>query len=238
MKKLVGQVRAAIDKYNMINAGDNIAIGISGGKDSIFLLYALATLRGYYPKSFNIVGITVDPCFGGHETDFTSVSALCQELKVPYHIQRTDLSEIIFDIRREKNPCSLCAKMRRGILHNMAVESGCNSIALGHHFDDAATTFFMNLLNGGTLSCFSPVSYLSRRDLQMIRPLIFCEESDIIRIIKKLKLPVVASACPVDGHTERKIVDELVLSLENQYPHLRKKVIGALERAHVDGWGT
>ena len=162
MQKIMGEMRAAMERYEMVSSGDRIAVGVSGGKDSLALLRGMARLRDYYPQPFEVVALTADPCFGGQETDYSPIASLCASLGVEYHLRRTRLGEIIFEERKEKNPCSLCARMRRGILHNMAKEAGCNKLALGHHFDDAVQTFFMNLFYGGKLSCFSPKTYLSR----------------------------------------------------------------------------
>ncbi len=231
MQKLMGQMRAAMERYEMVRPGDKIAVGVSGGKDSLMLLAGLAKLRAFYPVPFSLLAITADPCFGGQETDFSAIEALCRELDVPYLIRRTRLGTIIFEERKEENPCSLCARMRRGILHEMAKENGCTALALGHHFDDAVQTFFMNLFYGGKLGCFSPKSYLSRRDLWMIRPMVFCEERDIRNAAARLELPVVKSQCPADGCTSRKDTELLVTELEKQFPDLRKKVMGAMQRA-------
>ncbi|MEG1845981.1 MAG: ATP-binding protein [Oscillospiraceae bacterium] len=236
IKKLLSLSRAAIDKYNMIEDGDKIAIGVSGGKDSIALLYAMARLSKFYPKKFEIVAITLDPMFLNKECDYSKISDLCSELGVDYHIKRTELYKVIFEIRNEKNPCSLCAKMRRGILHDAAKELGCNKIALGHHLDDAAETFIMNLFNGGKIGCFSPVSYLSHKDLTMIRPMIFLHEKDIVRVSQKYDFPIVKSKCPADGVTERQNTKELLNSLEKTYPALREKIIGAMQRNKIDKW--
>lgn len=237
MQKLMGQMRAAMERYEMVKPGDKIAVGVSGGKDSLMLLTGLAKLRAFYPVPFSLIAITADPCFGGQETDFSAIEELCRELDVPYLIRRTRLGSIIFEERKEENPCSLCARMRRGILHEMAKENGCTALALGHHFDDAVQTFFMNLFYGGKLGCFSPKSYLSRRDLWMIRPMVFCEERDICNTAARLELPVVKSQCPADGCTSRKDTELLVAELEKQFPDLRKKVMGAMQRAGLDHWG-
>ena len=237
MQKLMGQMRAAMERYEMVKPGDKIAVGVSGGKDSLMLLTGLAKLRAFYPVPFSLIAITADPCFGGQETDFSAIEELCRELDVPYLIRRTRLGSIIFEERKEENPCSLCARMRRGILHEMAKENGCTALALGHHFDDAVQTFFMNLFYGGKLGCFSPKSYLSRRDLWMIRPMVFCEERDIRNTAARLELPVVKSQCPADGCTSRKDTELLVAELEKQFPDLRKKVMGAMQRAGLDHWG-
>ena len=236
MKKLLSLTRAAVDKYNMIEAGDKIAVGVSGGKDSLALLYALAKLRDFYPKPFSLVAITLDYQFNGVAEDYTEIEALCKELKVKYIVRRTNLWEVIFETRKEKNPCSLCAKMRRGLLHDTAVANGCNKVALGHHMDDAAETFLMNLLNGGKIGCFSPVSYLSNKKLYLIRPLIFAYEKDVAAAARRANLPVVKSRCPMDKVSNRQNMKELLKALEKDNPAVRKKIIGALERSHIDNW--
>ena len=236
MKKLLSLTRAAVDKYNMIEAGDKIAVGVSGGKDSLALLYALAKLRDFYPKPFSLVAITLDYQFNGVAEDYTAIEALCKELQVEYIVRRTNLWEVIFETRKEKNPCSLCAKMRRGLLHDTAVANGCNKVALGHHLDDAAETFLMNLLNGGKIGCFSPVSYLSNKKLYLIRPLIFAYEKDVAAAARRANLPVVKSRCPMDKESNRQNMKELLKSLEKDYPAVRKKIVCALERSHIDNW--
>lgn len=236
MKKLLSLTRAAVDKYNMIEAGDKIAVGVSGGKDSLALLYALAKLRDFYPKPFSLVAVTLDYQFNGISEDYTEIEALCKELQVEYIVRRTNLWEVIFETRKEKNPCSLCAKMRRGLLHDTAVANGCNKVALGHHMDDAAETFLMNLLNGGKIGCFSPVSYLSNKKLYLIRPLIFAYEKDVAAAARRANLPVVKSRCPMDKVSNRQNMKELLRSLEKDYPAVRKKIVGALERSHIDSW--
>ena len=236
MKKLLSLTRAAVDKYNMIEAGDKIAVGVSGGKDSLALLYALAKLRDFYPKPFSLVAITLDYQFNGIAEDYTAIEALCKKLQVEYIVRRTNLWEVIFKTRKEKNPCSLCAKMRRGLLHDTAVANGCNKVALGHHLDDAAETFLMNLLNGGKIGCFSPVSYLSNKKLYLIRPLIFAYEKDVAAAARRANLPVVKSRCPMDKVSNRQNMKELLKALEKDNPAVRKKIIGALERSHIDKW--
>ena len=236
MEKLMSHVRSAVEKYDMIKSGDKIAVGVSGGKDSLFLLCALHSLSRYYPQKFSIVAITIDPCFNEEETDFSQVEELCRRLKIPYIIKKTELGKIIFSDRKEKNPCSLCARMRRGMLHDICNEQGCNKIALGHHGDDAIETFFMNMFYGGNIASFSPVTYLSRKDITMIRPLIFCEDKQVKKTVKKLKLPVVKSACPVDGETKRAQMTDFVIDLEKEIPDIKAKIMGAMERANINGW--
>ena len=235
MQRLMSLMRSAMEKYNMIEAGDRIAVCVSGGKDSVALLYALAQLRRFYPIPFEIEALTLEMGFPGG-SDFSPVADLCEKLEVPYTLKPTEIGRIVFDVRREENPCSLCARMRRGALHDAAKALGCNKIALGHHLDDAAETFYMNLLLGGRIGCFSPVGYLSNKDLHMIRPMVLAFERDVSRAGGRLSLPVVKSKCPADGNTKRQEVKELIRTLEKDYDRLRIKTIGALQRAGVDGW--
>ena len=236
MQKLLSHMRAACQQYEMIKEGDRIAIGVSGGKDSMALLAGMANLRRFYPEKFEIVAITLDPRFGGVDADYSEIGELCQKLDVEYIIKRTQLAEVIFDIRKESNPCSLCARMRRGALHDAAIAAGCNKIALGHHLDDLAETFIMNLFNGGTLDCFMPVTYLSRTDIHMIRPMIFARESDCARVVRKENLPTVKSNCPADGTTERQEVKEMLSALEKKYGDVRSKILGAMQRKEINGY--
>lgn len=236
MKKLLSLIRAAVDKYNMIDEGDKIAVGVSGGKDSLALLCAMARLKSFYPKHFDIIAITLDYRFNNIDGNYSKIQELCDRLGVQYVIKPTELWKVIFETRKEKNPCSLCAKMRRGILHDTAKEYGCNKIALGHHLDDAAETFMMNLTSGGRIGCFSPVSYLSHKDLYVIRPMVFALEKDVIRAADSLNLPVVKSKCPADGVTNRQNTKELLSVLEKTYPALRQKIVGALQRGNIDNW--
>lgn len=237
MQKMMSHMRSAMEKYNMVADGDRIAVGLSGGKDSTAMLVALANIRRFYPHKFDLVAISLDPCFGGEETDYSPLEKLCAELDVEYIIKRTELGKIIFETRKEKNPCSLCAKMRRGALHDAAKAAGCNKVALGHHMDDATQTFMMNLLNGGHIGCFSPVTYLSRKDIFVIRPMIFCRESEPARIVRRMELPVVKSRCPADGVTERESMKILLKDFEKKYGDINSKIIGAMQRKGIDGWG-
>lgn len=237
MQKLMSQMRAAMEDYDMIQEGDKVAVGVSGGKDSLALLYALANMRRFYPKNYSLVAITLDLGFGGESDDHSVVAALCQELDVPYIVKQTQIGEIIFDVRKEKNPCSLCARMRRGALHDAAIENGCNRLALGHHLDDAAETFMMNLLHEGRIGCFSPVSYLSRKKLYMIRPMIYAYEKEVRRAVRNIDLPVMKSRCPNDGESARQTAKDLIHSLEKDYPRLRQKILTALQNGNIDGFG-
>ncbi len=236
MQKHCGLMRAAIDKYNMIEEGDRIAVGVSGGKDSLALLRGLVEINRYYPKQYTVVALMIDPCFDNAQIDYTPIENYCKEHNVEYIIKRTELAKIIFETRKESNPCSICAKMRRGILHKMAKENDCNKLALGHHSDDAAETFLMNLFQGGKAACFSPVTYLSESDLFVIRPMIFCDETKITSLSDRYEFPVVKSKCPVDKNTERERTKELILELSKKYPDIKAKLLGALERGGISGW--
>lgn len=236
MQQLMSYMRSAMEKYNMISDGDRIAVGVSGGKDSLALLVGLANLRRFYPQKFKIVAVTIDPCFNGIATNYNSIEKLCDKLDVKYVIKRTELAKIIFEDRKEKNPCSLCARMRRGLIHDIAKELGCNKVALGHHMDDAAETFLMNLFNLGNIGCFSPISYLSRKDLYLIRPMVFATEKDVAKACRKENLPIIESKCPADKNTQRETTKNLLKELEKNYPALRKKIVGAMQRGEIDNW--
>ena len=235
IKRILSYVRRAVDDYEMIAKGDKIAVGVSAGKDSLTLLCALADLRRFYPKKFDLCAITIDMGFEGG-VDFSAVRTLCEELDVPYHIVPTQIYRIIFEVRHEKNPCSLCAKMRRGALHNAARELGCNKVALGHHFDDVVETFMLNLFFEGRLGCFQPVTYLSRRDITLIRPMIYLPEKDIRYFAKRAALPVIPSPCPADGETERENMKRLLADLERGNKGLRYRIFGAIQRGGIDGF--
>lgn len=234
MQHILALVRRCVEDYNMIADGDTIAVGVSGGKDSVLLLAALAHLRKFYPKKFDLVAITIDSGVPG--MDFTPVKELCEKLEVPYHIELVPTYEIVFLSRKEKNPCSLCAKMRRGALSTKLNELGIKKIALGHHFDDAVETLLMNLFQEGRIGCFQPVTYLDRTDVTQLRPLLYAEEKDVRNAVNRLGLPVVANPCPADGSTHREEVKELLRELEGRYPNLRRKIFGAIQRYPLYGW--
>lgn len=236
MQMLMSRMRAAMEKYNMVDDGDVIAVGVSGGKDSLALMYALSEMRRFYPKKYEVKAITADMCFFGEKTDFSEITALCGNLGIEHIIRETELYHIIFETRKEKNPCSLCARMRRGILHDMTKEAGCNKLALGHHMDDAAETFMMNLLSGGRIESFRPVTYLSRKDLTMIRPMIFAAEKEVEKAANKTALPTVASPCPMDKTSNRNEMKELLKELNYKYPAVKEKIIGGLQNAELNGW--
>lgn len=236
MTSLLAPMRAAIQKYDMIAPGDSIAVGVSGGKDSVALLAALARLRTFYPVNFSLTAVTLDPCFEGQPGDYSPIEALCDEWDVPYILKRTGLWEVVFEQRKESNPCSLCARMRRGLLHRTAAEAGCRVVALGHHQDDAAETFWMNLMAGGTLGCFSPKSYLDRRDITLIRPFVFIKETAIASAVRRLSLPVIPSRCPADGCTHREQAKTQLAALSEVYGCLPDKILQALQKSGLDGW--
>jgi len=236
LDKLLPPVQAAVRRYAMLPAGSRVAVGLSGGKDSVVLLALLARLRRFYDTPFTLTAITLDPCFEGSETDYAALTAWCAALGVPHQVIRTRLWEVVFAQRQEPNPCSLCARLRRGALHKAAVQAGCDRVALGHHQDDAAQTFVMNLLAGGTAACFSPAAYLSRRELWLIRPLVFLEENRIAGAAAACGLPVVKSRCPVDGDTHRARVAGLLGALEHTYGPLSAKLVGALQKGGISGW--
>lgn len=236
MQFLMSRMRAAMERYDMVQPGDRIAVGVSGGKDSLALLKGLAELRRFYPVPYELVAITADPGFFNKQTDYSAIEELCNEWGIEYIIRRTELYKVIFETRKENNPCSLCARMRRGILHDMTKAAGCNKLALGHHMDDAAETFMMNLLSGGTIGSFRPVTYLSRKDLTVIRPMIFATEKEVAAAARRENLPIVKSPCPMDKTSERQKVKELIAALEKDYPNLRGKITGAMQRGGISGW--
>ena len=208
MQKLLSKIRRAVDDYNMISEGDRIAVGVSGGKDSLTLLCGLAALRRFYPKKFDLIAVSLDMGFAG--VNFAGVRELCERLNVEYVVKKTDIAEIIFDVRQEKNPCSLCAKMRRGGVNDLAASLGCNKVALGHHNEDVLETFFLSLFYEGRLGCFSPVTYLSRRDIYVIRPMIYLPEGEIKGFTKRENLPIVHNPCPMDGKSKRQDMKDFI----------------------------
>ncbi len=234
MRRMLSFVRRAVDDYNMIEDGDRIAVGVSGGKDSLALLETLAEMRRFYPKSYEIVAITVDMGFEG--ADYSQIEEFCRRINVKYVIARTDIAKIVFDIRKESNPCSLCAKLRRGSLHSAAQAENCNKVALGHHFDDAVETFMMNMFFEGRLGCFSPKSYLSNRKLGLIRPMLYATEKDVLYFANKRSLPVLKSLCPEDHATERENMKNLLSALEKENKGLRNRIFNAMCKGEIDGF--
>lgn len=234
LQKLLSYTRKAVDEYAMISKGDKIAVGISGGKDSLTLLYALHGLRRFYPERFELSAVTVD--LGYSECDFRPVAKLAEELEIPYEIVKTDIAHILFEERKEKNPCALCAKMRKGALNQAVKKMGYNKVAYAHHKDDIVETMLLSLLFEGRFYSFSPKTYLDRMDLTVIRPMLFVEEAEVIGFKNKYKLPVVTSRCPIDGYTKRQYAKELVKSLNQEHPGAKQRMFTAILNGKIEGW--
>lgn len=233
MQKLMGLVRRCVEDYEMIEDGDKIAVGISGGKDSLVLLRLLAALRSYHNKKFTLQAITIDMGLG---MDYSGIEELCRELDVPYTIVKTEIGPIIFDYRKEKNPCSMCSKMRRGALNQALLDLDCNKLALGHHFDDAVETFMMSLIYEGRISCFQPVTHLDRTGVIQIRPMLYIHEKTVASFAQRENLPVLQNRCPVDKHTKREEIKDLIFSLAKDYPDLKERIFGAMQRYPLAAW--
>ncbi len=234
LQRLLSYTRKAVDEYDMIQKNDHIAVGISGGKDSLTLLYALHGLKRFYPKKFELSAVTVD--LGFKDFNLSPIQALCKELDIPYRIVRSDIYDILFHIRKESNPCSLCAKMRKGALNQAVREMGCNKVAYAHHKDDIIETMLLSLIFEGRFHSFSPRTYLDRMDLTVIRPLMFVDEMDVIGFKNKYNLPVVKSKCPVDGHTKRQYAKELLRQLNEENPGVRERMFHAIVTGDISGW--
>lgn len=236
MQRILSYVRRACDDYNMIEDGEKIVVGVSGGKDSMLLLLALSALRRFYPKKFSLAAVALDPQFNGKQTDYSPLIKLCEQNDIELLIKRTHIGEIIFEERKEKSPCSLCARMRRGALHDATLELGSKKLALGHHYDDAVETFMLNLFNEGRIGCFSPVTYLSRKDINMIRPLVYLPENEISAAVKRLDIPIIKSVCPADKKTAREDMKKHLKELEKQNPGVTERIFGAIKRSGIDNW--
>ena len=234
LNEFTGTVRKAVDDYNMIQEGDRIAVGVSGGKDSLVLLLSMNHLKKYYPKHFDVEAITVELGFEG--MDFSPIKALCDKEDIEYTCLKTDIKEIVFDVRKEDNPCSLCAKMRRGAINDAIRERGISKLALGHHFDDAVETYMMSLLFEGRISCFRPVTYLDRSGVTQIRPLIYAGEKKISNLARDLALPIVENPCPMDKTSKRYEIKNMLESMSKEYPDMKSKVFGAMQRMPLPGW--
>lgn len=234
MKRITSCVRKAVETYDMIQEGDKVAVGISGGKDSLVLLGALANLSRYYPKKFSVVGLTLDM---GYDEDYSKIKEYCNNFGVEHLVKKTNIKEVIFDYRKEENPCSLCAKMRRGALNDFAIENGCNRVALGHHNDDVLETFMLSLLYEGRINCFSPVTYLDRTGIYSIRPLIYVKERDIKGVVNRCNVPVLKSSCPVDGVTKRQEIKEIIRNLDKTVnPGMKQRIFTAIANSEIPGW--
>lgn len=236
LQQVLSRVRKAVDDYNMIEEGDCIAVGISGGKDSLTLLQALAALRRFYPNKFTLKAITIDLGFNNMNLD--DITAMCKELDVEYHIEKTDIAQIVFDERKENSPCSLCAKMRKGALNEAIKAMGCNKVAYAHHKDDVVETMLLSLFYEGRFHCFSPVTYLDRSDVIVIRPLIYMNEADVVGFVRRYNIPVVKSPCPVDKKTKREYVHQLVKDLNKDIPSVRNRMFTAITDSELPGWST
>lgn len=234
LQQLMSYTRRAIDDYNMIQDGDRIAIGISGGKDSLSLLYALHGLQRYYPKKFDLEAITVD--LGHPDFDVSSIHSLCETMRVPYTVVKTEIARIVFDERNEKNPCSLCAKMRKGALNDTIKKLGCNKIAYAHHKDDIVETMMMSLIYEGHFYSFPPITHLDRTDLTVIRPLMYVSEADVKGFCNKYQLPVVKSPCPADGYTKRQYVKDLLRKLNQENPGVKERMFSAIVNGNIPDW--
>lgn len=234
LQQVLSCVRKAVDDYHMIDEHDKIAVGISGGKDSLTLLYALNSLKRFYPKEFAIHAVTVDLGFGNLNLD--GIRALCKELQVEYTVIPTDIAQIIFEERKETNPCSLCAKMRKGALNQTVKSLGCNKVAYAHHRDDIVETMLMSLIFEGRFHTFAPVTYLDRTDLTVIRPLMYMKEADVIGFVNKYNVPVVKSPCPADGHTKREYAKNLLRQLNLENPGVKERMFTAIQNANQKGW--
>ena len=234
LQQLLSYTRKAVDDYQMIEEGDHIAVGISGGKDSLTLLYALHGLKRFYPKKFELSAITVN--LGYEKFDVAPLRALCEELGVPYKVVDTDIAHILFDERKESNPCSLCAKMRKGALNDAVKEMGCNKVAYAHHKDDIIETMLLSLLFEGRFHSFSPKTYLDRMDLTVIRPMMYVDEIDVIGFQHKYNLPVAKSRCPIDGFTKREYAKDLVKQLNHEHPGARNRMFTAILNGNIEGW--
>jgi tRNA(Ile)-lysidine synthase TilS/MesJ len=237
MQKILGYMRKAIQNYGLISDGDRILVGVSGGKDSLVLLDGLVLLRRFIGIDYDVVAVTLDMGFTNDKMDFTPIVEHCEKLGVEYHIIKTQIAEIVFDVRKEPSPCSLCARMRRGALHDAANDLGCNKVALGHNYDDAVETFVMNLFTEGRIGCFAPSTYLTQKKVTVIRPLVLAPEKEIRRAARKNELPVVKSVCPADGHTNRKKTKDFLADMERSDHGFKDRLFGAMKRANVDGWG-
>ena len=234
MQQILGYMRKAIDEYNMIDDGDKIAVALSGGKDSISMLMGFKNLQRFYPKKFDIIAISINPGFEFFDTEL--LKNICNEIDVSLFIEETHSKEIVFDIRKEKNPCSLCANIRRGALNSAAIRERCNKIALGHNQDDLIETFILNLFYTGNISTFAPVSYMDRSKLTLIRPLVFAPEKDIKKFIKKNNIETMPKTCPMDGYSKREDIKKLIHDLNIDIPVLKSNLFGAIKRSNIKGW--
>ena len=234
MQQILSKMRQAIEEYQMIEEGDKIAVCLSGGKDSITLLNALKALQRFYPKHFDLIAISVNPGFENFDSELLQKN--CDEIEVPLFIENSSIKEIVFDVRKEKNPCSLCANLRRGTINSIAIREGCNKIALGHNKDDVLETFFLNLLYAGNINTFAPVSYMDRSQITLIRPLIYAPEKYIRGFVKKNNITPMPKCCPMDGTSKREDMKNLIQTFQKDIPTVRANLYGAIKRSNIKGW--
>ena len=236
LQQLLSLTRKAIDDYQMIEDGDKIAVGVSGGKDSLALVYALKELQRFYPKKYELIAVSVDLGFGN--IDFSKIQSYCDNLGVEFHVAKTDIADIVFNSRKEKSPCSLCAKMRKGALNTLVKELGCNKTAFGHHKDDIVNTMMMSMIYEGRFHTFSPITYLDRMQITLIRPFLYVEEADIKGFINKYQIEVLKNPCPVDGITKRQYAKELVAQINRENPGAKNRMFTAIKDSNIKGWNT
>lgn len=234
MQKILGYMRKAIDNYNMIEDGDKIAVALSGGKDSITMLMGFKNLQRFYPKKFEIIAVTINPGFEGFDVNL--LQKICDDIDVPLIVEDGHMQEIVFDIRNEKNPCSLCANIRRGMLNSIAIREGCNKIAVGHNEDDVLETFLMNLFYAGSINTFAPISYMDRSKITLIRPLIYAPEKYIRSFVKRNNITVMPKACPMDGYSKREDMKQFIFNMQKDIPNVRANLYGAIKRANINGF--
>lgn len=234
MQRILSYLIKTINNYNMIEEGDKIAVGLSGGKDSFTLLMGLKALQRFYKYHFDIIAITINPEFESFDVDF--LNKRCEEIGVPLFIETVPIKEIVFDIRKEQNPCSLCANMRRGAINSIAIREGCNKIALGHNQDDSLETFLLSFLYAGKLHTFAPTTYMDRSKVTLIRPMIDISEKEIRKFIKRNNIPIMPKVCPMDGVSKREDMKNMIYEWEKKIPTVRSHMIGAIKRAHINGW--
>ena len=234
MQRILSYLRKTVETYKLIDEGDKIAVGLSGGKDSFTLLMALKALQRFYPLHFDLIAISIDPGFDFFNRDF--LKKKCDEIGVPLFVEESHIKEIVFDIRKEKNPCSLCANLRRGILNSTAIRENCNKIALGHNQDDALETFLLNFIYAGSLSTFAPISYMDRSKMTLIRPLIDTPEKEIKKFVKHANIELMPKVCPMDGISKREDMKKMIMEWEKKLPNVRANMVGAIKRANINGW--
>ena len=234
MQKILGYMRKAIDNYNMIEDGDKIAVALSGGKDSITMLMGFKNLQRFYPKKFDLIAVSINTGFEGFDVNL--LQKICDDIDVPLIVENGHMQEIVFDIRNEKNPCSLCANIRRGMLNSIAIREGCNKIAVGHNEDDVLETFLMNLFYAGSINTFAPISYMDRSKITLIRPLIYAPEKYIRSFVKRNNITVMPKACPMDGYSKREDMKQFLFNMQKDIPNVRANLYGAIKRANINGF--